>query len=217
MLSVAQNITSPQLALTYAGVESLDGRELTVRTPSGRARARIAASCLLVPEPGDQVLLTADDFGRAYVLAVLERPEDRAENRLELTGATRLEVAGGELTLAAQSGIGLACPGHIRLASTELTVHAVKADIGLEETRVAGKSLSAQFERIRTVARSVDSCIAHWVQRLSACFRYVREHDETQAASARQLVEGTLTVQTGNSVHTAEGHIKIDAEQIHLA
>jgi hypothetical protein len=30
------------------------------------------------------------------------------------------------------------------------------------------------------------------------------------------LVEGTLTMQTQNTMHTAEGHIKIDAEQIHL-
>lgn len=216
MLSVAPNIASPQLTLTYAEVESRDGHELCVRTASGRTLAAVAASCLLAPEAGDQVLLTADNFGRAYVLAVLERPAGRAENRLALTGPTRLEVTGGELTLAAQRGIALASPAHIGLVAAELNVHAARAEIGLTETHMAGKSLSAHFERIRTVAHSVDTFIAQWVQRLSSCFRYVRELDETQAATARQLVEGTLTVQTGNSVHTAEGHIKIDAEQIHL-
>mgnify|MGYP000886246409 FL=1 len=30
------------------------------------------------------------------------------------------------------------------------------------------------------------------------------------------LVDGTLTMETKNTLHTAEGHVKIDAEQIHL-
>jgi len=216
MHQTASKIAAPQLTLAYATVESRDGDDLIVCTPTGRKRARTAASCLLAPDQGDQVLLSEDNFGRTYVLAVLERPEGSAENRLSLTGPTRLEVTGGDLTLTAENGIGLASPAHIGLASAELQVQAARAEMGLEEAHLAGRSLSASIETIRTVARRMDSFVAHWVQRMSSCFRYVREHDETQAASARQLVEGTLTVQTGNSVHTAEGHVKIDAEQIHL-
>jgi hypothetical protein len=76
--------------------------------------------------------------------------------------------------------------------------------------------LSKVGEFGHTVARKVDSFMHYLVQRMTSSFRQVREHDETQAASARQLVQGTLTVQTGNSVHTAEGHVKIDVEHIHL-
>ncbi|WP_054029616.1 DUF3540 domain-containing protein [Desulfatitalea tepidiphila] len=216
MHQAAPKIAAPQLTLAYATVESRDGDKLVLCTAAGRTRARAAASCLLVPAPGDQVLLSEDNFGRTYVLAVLERPGESVENRLAFTGPTRLEVAGGDLTLTADTGIGLTSPAHVDMAAAELRVHAARAEIGLDETRLAGRSLSASIETIRTVARRMDSFVAHWVQRMSSCFRYIREHDETQAASARQLVEGTLTVQTGNSVHTAEGHVKIDAEQIHL-
>ncbi len=214
--ATSQKVESAQPSLAYATVESLHGRDLTVRTSHGRTGARRAASCLLAPATGDQVLLSQDHFGRTYVLAVLERPEGHGDNRLSLNGSTRLEVTGGELTISAEQGVDLVSPAHLSMASAELRVHAAQAEIGLEETRMAGKSLDATFERMRTVARSVDSVIHHWVQRLSSCFRYVRELDETQTAAARQLVEGTLTVQTGNSVHLAEGHVKIDAEQIHL-
>lgn len=216
MQETALKIEYPQPVLAYATVASVDDQDLMVRTPAGQMRARRAASCLLAPAQGDQVLLSEDHFGRTYVLAVLERAEGQTDNRLCLNGATRLEVSGGELTITAEQGVGLASPAHVSLASAELNVHAARADIGLEETHMAGKSFSASIERIRTVARSVDSFFHNWVQRLSSCFRYVRELDETQAATARQLVEGTLTVQTGNSVHLAEGHVKIDAEQIHL-
>jgi len=37
------------------------------------------------------------------------------------------------------------------------------------------------------------------VQRMSSCLRHLRWQDETHAASAQQLVEGRLTVQTGNN------------------
>lgn len=216
MQELARKIECPQPVLAYAIVESLDGRDLVVRSPAGRARATRAASCLLLPGPGDQVLLSEDDFGRAYVLAVLERSAEHGDNRLCLDGPTRLEVNGGQLSIAAGQGVELSSAAHVSLAATELNVHAARAEIGLEETRMAGKSFSASIERIRTIARSADSFFHSWVQRMTSCFRYVRELDETQTAAARQLVEGTLTVQTGNSVHLAEGHVKIDAEQIHL-
>lgn len=216
MPQAAQKIESPELTLTYAAVASVNGAALVVQTPAGRMEAHKAVSCLLAPAPGDQVLVSVDRFGRAYVLAVLARPDALTENRLSLTGPTRLSVTGGDLTLGADHGIGLASPAHLSLAAGELNVHAGRAEIGLAETRFTGNAFSANIARIRTVARSVDSFVSNWVQRMTSCFRYVREHDETQAASARQLVEGTLTVQTGNSVHLAEGHVKIDAEQIHL-
>jgi len=216
MQEAIRPIETPTLALGYAVVESVTDDGILVRTTEGRLRARKAASCLLVPGPGDQVLLSEDTFGRTYVLAVLERSDHHTDNRLALSGPTRMTVADGDLTLTADHGVDLASPNRIGLSAATLQVHAARADIGLEETTVAGRSLSASFERIRTVARTMDSFVRQWVQRMSSCFRYVREVDETQAASARQLVEGTLTVQTGNSVHMAEGHVKIDAEQIHL-
>lgn len=216
MQETARNIESPRLSLGYGTVAGCNGREIIVQTSAGQTKARRAAGCLLVPAAGDQVLLSEDNFGRVYVLSILERPDHPAENQIALNGDTRLTVADGDLTIAAEKGVAMASPAHVSLSAGELQVHAARADIGLDETTVAGTSLNASFERIRTMARSMDTFIKSWVQRMSSCFRYVREVDETQAASARQLVEGTLTVQTGNSVHMAEGHVKIDAEQIHL-
>jgi hypothetical protein len=212
----AATVEPPQPALDYAVVISGEGREVVVQTAGERVRARLAAGCLLAPETGDQVLISVDRFGRSYVLAVLERPQSGIENRLSLTGPTRLEVAGGGLHLTAENGVGLTSPAGIALSAAELNVQAARAEIGIEETTLTGGSLNVTIARIRTVARSLDGFVQQVVQRMGTCFRYVREHDETQAASARQLIDGTLTVRTGNSVHTAEGHVKIDAEQIHL-
>lgn len=216
MQKAARNIEPPRLALGYATVASRNGDDVIIHTSTGRTSARKAFGCLLIPEAGDQVLISEDNFGRSYVLSVLERSDDLAESRIALNGPTRIEVTDGDMTLTAESGLEMTSPAHIAMAAVELDVHAGRAEIAIEETHMTGKSFSAGIERIRTVARTMDSFIKSWVQRMSSCFRYVGEIDETQAVSSRQLVEGTLTVQTGNSVHMAEGHIKIDAEQIHL-
>ncbi|PTN36717.1 DUF3540 domain-containing protein [Desulfonatronum sp. SC1] len=216
MPQAARKIESAQPVLEYATVENRSGEGFVVCTAYGRMQAQRAKSCLLMPDQGDQILLSVDRFGRAYVLAVLVRGDADTVNRLSFNGPTRLEISDGDMSLSAQAGITLNSPTQVSMTAPELNIHAAQAEIGLEETHFTGKSFSANIERIRTMARNVDSFMHHLVQRMTSSFRQVREHDETQAASARQLVQGTLTVQTGNSVHTAEGHVKIDAEQIHL-
>lgn len=64
-------------------IVTTDGvRRLAVAGPFGLVRARRAAGCLLMPRQGDTVLLFLPDGGGddpAYVLSVLERPEDSGE------------------------------------------------------------------------------------------------------------------------------------------
>lgn len=207
---------APRPELEYATVDQVRGGLITVLPPGGRVTARRAASCLLAPEPGDRALLSLDGEGQAFVLAVLERAAPGSEQRLVLDGPARLEVPAGALTVTARDGLDLASPSRLSLAAPELSVSADRAEAGLGETRLTGTGLEARLDRITVLARTLDSFVTRCVRRMVSSFRFVQEHDESQAGSARKLVEGTLTVQTGNSVHTAEGQLKLDAEQIHL-
>lgn len=200
--------------LEYATVEEAHEGALALRTPHGPATARLAASCLLAPEPGDRVLVSLDRE-EAFVLAVLER-SGAGERRLVLPGPARLEVPEGRLSIAARDGVSLASATEVSLAAPDLAMSAARLTAGVTETAFTGAGLEARVARIKVVARAVDSFLGRCVERMVSCLRQVREHDETQAGSARQIVEGTLTVHTANTVHLAEGHVKIDAEQIHL-
>lgn len=202
--------------LSYARVREKTDSGFLLHGDAGSFSAERAAGCLLAPEPGDLVLLSADVSGKAHILCVLERERPESPNRLVLQGTSSLEVQSGSFSMMAEGGIHLGSMEALSLTAPCFSLCATQADISLEETRMAGKNLTASLERIRTVAQTMDTFVKNWVQRMVSCFRYVKEHDEKQCASARELVSGTLTVQTGNSVHTAEGHVKIDAEQIHL-
>lgn len=201
------------VALTRARVLVDHDDHFSVATGQGTLTARRAASCLLRPAPGDLVLMSRDS-GTAYILAILER--NASETDLDLPGNVRVNTADGSLTLAAAGPVEIASATAVGLTAPRLQADAAHGDVRIDGLAFTGRTVDAVCHTLSVAARSIDQSARRLVQRLGCAFRYVSEHDEVQAASARQIVDGTLTIQTENTVHLAEQHIKIDAEQVHL-
>lgn len=217
MNNLAKKIVSEQPFLEYGVIAGVVSDELTVVVNGDAWEARSAVGCLVRPEKGDTVLVTLDDASRCYVLAVLERPGGaRAPKTLAFQGQVNLDVREGGLRISADERISLASPEGLSLTAGQLEIQAREGEAKIETFTFLGKALASQIEKVRVVADAVDSVIRRAVQRLTSSYRYIEEHEEVQSASTRLLVEGTLTMQTKNTMHTAEGHIKIDAAQIHL-
>jgi hypothetical protein len=213
----AKNMEYAQPALEYGMVASAGDMEYLVLTGTGVRQAVPAISCLVRPEKDDTVLLSTDDEGNAFILAVLTRKEVAgAPCTLEFQGQVNMRVHDGGFRLMADEELSLASQEKVAIAAPEIGVDAAEGTMHIEKMSYAGMLLSAQIEKIKAVADSLDSVIRRAVARLTTSYRYVEEHDEVQSASTRMLVDGTLTMQTKNTMHTAEGHIKIDAKQIHL-
>jgi hypothetical protein len=148
---------------------------------------------------------------------VLGRPDGlQRETILQFDGQVHLNVRGGGLRLTADETLSFASREKIMLASPALEMDANKGTVRIENMSFFGKFLFSQIEKMKVVADAMDSVFRRVVQRMTSSYRYVEEHEEIQSASTRILVDGTLTMQTKNTMHIAEGHIKIDAEQIHL-
>lgn len=196
--------------LDYAVVveEASDG--FLVQTEDGLLRARRAAGCLLDPQVMDKVLVSLDDAGCCYILNVLEREEDlHNPARLSFPGDVALVAPEGSIRVAAREGLDF--------SGRRIGINAEQAEARIGVFSMIGRLWHAQIERVRTVGHTLDSIFHRLVSRLNSSYRYIEDHDEVQAASMRMLVDGTMTIQTVNTVHTAEEHVKIDAEQIHLA
>ena len=202
----AKTKIEPTLEFGLVTQENKEG--YTVRTDETVFEAQRAAGCLLKPEPGDRVVLASGDQGLAWVLAVLERPDSGPVKEIRMTGPVAFRVDEGDLDLAAD--------GRLSLAAPEFQVDAGSGQVRIEEFTWVGGLIRAQAQRLRFVADTVDSVCRRLVQKLTSSYRYVEGHEEVQSASSRMLVEGTLTLQTKNTMHTSEGHIKMDARQIHL-
>jgi len=199
-----------QPALEYGVIVSACEGGFMVTSDQGIITVGVAMSCLVTPETGDVVLISMDESGHSYVLSILERP-DRTQKGTELSfdGDLSIMVHGGRMSLASEDSLALASK------SFELT--ADEGRVTIEKASFFGRIVENNIEKIKVVAEAMDSIIRRVVQRFTSSYRYVEEHEEVQSASTRMIVDGTLTMHTKNTMHIAEGHVKIDAEQIHLA
>jgi hypothetical protein len=214
-LSIIQADAQP--VLEYGLVAGSAGEGFIIVSAGGRYEASQAVSCLVRPEPGDKVLLSFTATGRGYILSVLERPGGKpAPINITLDGPVDLDIRQGGLSIAAAENISLAAGRKLSLAALEVGIDASRGAARIGELSFFGRLFQSQVETVKHIADTLDTIVRRAVQRLTSSYRYVAEHEEIQSASTRMLVEGTLTMQTQNTMHTAEGHIKIDAEQIHL-
>ena len=158
---------------------------------------------------GDMVLVSIDEAGLSYILSILERPEQsRTGAEISLEGDVNFNVRNGALSFTSENALSLSSP--------KFEVNAHQGTIRIDKTSFFGRFVENHIEKLRLVAESVDSIIKRAVQRFTSSYRYVEEHEEVKSASTRMIVDGTLTMHTKNTMHIAEGHVKIDAGQIHL-
>ena len=203
--------------LEYGVVASAREKAFFVLTELGSHEAVTAIGCVIKPEKDDVVLLSVNGEEQTYILSVLERPGgSHPETILQFDGPVHLDVRGGGLRLTTDEALSFASREKMMLASPKLEVDTNEGIVRIEKMSFFGKFLLSHIEKMKVVADAMDSVFRRVVQRMTSSYRYVEEHEEIHSASTRMLVDGTLTMQTKNTMHSAEGHIKIDAEQIHL-
>jgi len=199
-----------QPVMEYGMVAALCEGGFVVTSDHGIIEASVAVSCLVTPHVGDVVLFSLDGSGPSYILSILERPlREQKNTELSFDGDLSIRVTGGSVSLASDETLSL--------ASKDFELAATRGRVTIDRASFFGRLVENNIERIKVVAEAMDSIIRRAVQRFTSSYRYVEEHEEVQSGSTRMIVDGTLTMHTKNTMHLAEGHIKIDAEQIHLA
>lgn len=128
-----------------------DDQGCLVQTANGVHAALLAASCLLMPGPGDRIAWVADDTGCLYITAVLRRAGGR-QAIVELPGDALLRPRHGSLSVQVPDTLGLAAATlNANAGSVSLTGGLVELAVG--KLKMAGESVSAVFDRIFSHAR----------------------------------------------------------------
>jgi hypothetical protein len=198
-------------------VAGAEGRSRRVVTADGEFIAERAVSCLVEPSAGDTVLLAVGPAGEGYVLAVLRREAPgETPTRLVVDGPATLRVRQGSLSVAAEGDLTLAAARTLGCVASGVSVKADRGSVRVTRMSVTGRFLKSTVQRVRSVALDVDAVCRRLTQRLGDSFRYVSDHDETQAGTQRVLVENTATLHSKNTMIVSEEHVVVNAEQIHL-
>jgi hypothetical protein len=201
-------------------VLDVDGRVLVVESNGRRYRAKRAISCLVEPSRGDLVLVAVGEDGTGHALAVLERPEGAPDSPKETTVAVEgdllLKTQTGRVRIAAQEGIDLVTAKDAKVVASGFSVSAATASIVVEAMSAVGGALKAEIDRVKVVGRALDHVFDRFTQRVKASYRTVEELDRLRAKNVDHVAEGTMKVHAREAVVTADGLVKMDAEQIHI-
>jgi hypothetical protein len=190
------------LATAGSSVAEVVGREgacLLLRTEGRIVAARRAYSCLVQPEEGDVVLVAAGGTA-SYVVAVLERPANRAPMRLALPDGATVAADGGRLNLSAET----------------LVMQADRGEVAVQALGVTAKRTDARLGRVGLVAEAIETIAQRVIGRFRRSYRFVEEAEQLRARDIDQRASGHLNLK-GDTVTTQAGLVvKIDGAQIHM-
>lgn len=204
------------------------GAWLFVRSAEGEHRAQIAASCLLMPEDGDSVLLSltsdlpppdAHDGMHVlpchqHVIAVLSRA-DAARSSVVLPGGVRLATQEGHLRIEGRE-VHIDATAGLKARTPHLTLEAARGDLRFGHVDASAGSFTGCIGELRLAARQVGTHIGRLVQKLRSSYRAVEELDDLRAGRTRWEVEGHAQLHARQATVLAEGTVKVDGARIDL-
>jgi hypothetical protein len=208
--------TSSCMPIQVEGAEVIGGTPECPLVAFGTTQrlARRAISCLVRPEPGDQVLITRTS-GELWVLAILSR-NGGAPIRLAAEGDLEITAERGRLALTGGTGIDLATPNIARITAGTIALHARTARAVIDDVVHVGKQLATYVERVKLVGQAIESVIDRVMMRAKRSYRFIEEGDHLRCADLDHRASETLHLNAGNAFVTARGVVKLDGEQIHM-
>jgi len=174
----------------------------------GSLSTRRAASCQLLPEPGDLVLISGSLPDQAYLIAVLERRGPaplctslgeevslRVEGpgRLSVQAAQSLSLKAGDISIVGRTG---------RVLLAEIQACARQAVFSLQTTRMIGDVFESSLGRLS--------------QFLGSSQRTVKGLDQTRSGDIDCRSEHTIQLHGQQVFVTADKLVRLDGDQVHI-
>ncbi|AKJ31918.1 DUF3540 domain-containing protein [Caldimonas brevitalea] len=188
-------------------------RSMTVSTPSGLCRARLATSCLTLPAVGDVVLL-ASHGTNVYVLAVLARSS--AEPLVLSSDRDTTWAVQGHLAVRATGGVDLAGAEQLRLKAGHLRMEAQRVDIVTDRLGVFSRFAQWVAERLETTATSLRQVSQTHTMHTKGYHRQVDELESVRAGHIDLRAREMLHIHAQHSVIKSRELVKIDGTQIQV-
>lgn len=215
---LARKLNLDEVTLEQGTVVNLKDGSWAVRVLGANYPAKRAKSCLVAPNPGDEVLVSFGRGGACFILAVLEGDDTETNpvTKLEVDGDLELHVGTGKFAVKAAHGVSLSSGNELNLVSKSLSVSALEGTIFVEKLEHLGSRFKAEVEAMRIVGTVCDSFFERVSQRVQRSYRTVEDIDQLKANKVDYAAESTLALRAKHAVVQAEDLCKVDAGQVQL-
>jgi hypothetical protein len=190
--SLPQLMERQSLSLHTGEVKLIANRVYWVEIAQDLHQASKAIGCIIEPEIGDTVVLYADSGDQYYILSILTRELD-AHAEMVFDKGVSFKVPEGELRIDAQQAL-----------------------VNIERVDITGSNLHSKWDKVKTVAKSVEVSADRWIQRLLRSYRTVEEFEESKINRLRYLVKGMCSIKSKKTEIISEESVKIDGSKIML-
>jgi hypothetical protein len=172
----------------------------------GREQAsRCAASCLVVPEPGDLVLLAAHPTER-FILAVLHRPGSAPAVLSATTPSDQMVLSAGKLALKAKDDIELTAP--------QATIRSGRLTFAADALAFVAKLLTQTLGRWQSSSQNMDMVATDMATKAARRVTLVDESDMLQAGSVLQKIQSTSVTQAEAVVIAVNEDLRLDGARV---
>jgi len=204
---VMATVTAAEAEDGFCEVTSMDG----LRT----LRCRRAASCLLLPAPGDTVMVAGPHDEALYLIAVVAQA-DSSQATLAVDGDLRLQSRRGGIAIRGAGAIELQSDTAVATRSPQWTLAAERAQCTVSELDYQGAEVRFSVLVSRFVGRACEVVLDRLHLLTRSSFRITEEVEQVRAGQIDMQASRTLRLHAKNTLVTSKELVKVDAEQIHM-
>ncbi|KOY61029.1 DUF3540 domain-containing protein [Photorhabdus heterorhabditis] len=170
-------------------------------------QCRVAISCLLSPQTGDEVLICGDDNHRLWVLAVLSRSDEQQTVTLSVPG---------NLCIAPQGELTLHSAEQVSIDSQSVQITAQQSDCHIAHMRYSGDELTAWVNVVCLLGQRVEALWKTVVQISQRVLRKVEQAEHVRVGQLDCQARDYVRLHARNTIITSQAITKVDSEQIHM-
>ncbi|CAM4018339.1 DUF3540 domain-containing protein [Bordetella tumulicola] len=192
-----------------------DDGMFTVECDGHQWHTRLAASCLLMPQLGDQVLISGPETARVYLIAVVEQADPR-QAQLETMGDVVLRSRTGSVSVESAKDVRLAGERSVTVDTASLALQAKEASFVTEKMKYLGGEVTATVGSTRVVGKVYEAVMDRLSFLSRVTFRAAEEVEHVRAGSLDYRADKSARLHASYTMVTGENLVKVDAKQIHM-
>lgn len=179
---------------------------VAVRVGDAVRHARRAASCLLRPEVGDEVLLLGPSTEQLYVVAVTVRAEE---------GPSVLQVE-GDLQLRAGGSIEVSAGHQLDLEAARLGLRAEDGEVSVARLQFNGLAWRGVVGTVHRVSQLCETVVDRALHFAKTSIRRVEGMDQLRSGQIDHQAKDYARLRSRHVAIKADSVAKLKAEQMHL-
>lgn len=178
-------------------------------------RCQRAASCLLLPAPGDTVMVAGTGDDALYVIAVVAQA-DRRQATLAVDGDLRLQSKRGGIAIRSALALDLQSDASVATSAPQWKLTAERGECNVSELDYQGAELRFSVLVTRFLGRACEAVLDRLHLLTRSSFRITEEVEHVRAGQIDIQASQTLRLHAKNTLVTSKELVKVDAEQIHM-